>query len=1135
MAQQMIQELERSAEIIMAPPNIVSSEQRHAAESVFLNFRKSKNPYNICREILEKSQNQYVMFEAAEVLKEALIREWAFLLNSDKVSLRQYLMQYITTRDNLPPYVRDRLLQVIAIMVKRASINDKGAERNEIMHEVENLVMHGDADKKILACNLILILMQEYSSTVKSSDVGIPWEVHFKAKREFEHTDLKRILSFCIYLLSEISQTDPPYPPNQGILNIMGYLLKITEAVLTWGYFSDRLPKRLIGVYESAYEADLSPALRLNLSWAEVVNAELPPMMFRIYWKVRDNDQLAHHALTCLVQLASLSGSILEDETIKSTYLNAYLVGLLHFLSSCTIKSKESLGISNLVRKLVLFFGNDISKLPDNMKDTFLDELARITCQFCEGAILEEAQNDEDKFYCDAFDVMLEVWASILLEENCGSVGGVVKDCSIRIFNKYLQCHLAPPDGMRPKFNDDTEEIEDTEDNDRTKYKDQLQTIGLFGRIIPGHALPILFKLLESGIVKLIALLERRTLNINEAESLQHIFEDLHWTILIAGHTLCMDSDGETPMIPSEIMRYSIEQTNSGNGSVEATLNTLMSVVIKGGQPQIAEQCDHVIRIVFNVFKLCVVEDFAISNKLGHLMSTEVGSTMMWFIKRWCLSYLLPVENYYQEISQTLIGTLGKDTESAKLVVGFVLSKIQSNMFYYQSEPILLRDTVDLFCDVVCVKQKSTHIVKTDSMRELIRFQQELRPGTLPPNILRGLCKGLCLAGAGLTSNIQEMNEYFTLILTPIQTQFRKLTSDPHFNLNYSKEEMQHIVIDLLECFIGIANGSTMPTVEILFQFLAPLLAELPAFINIYQGYQVIVQLILELFGQCAKNMLCYLNPLDSKKLYESGLATVQMYAKCNANRLSTEVFAEESSLQDLSRVLDLLTFILSKDCIDLCASSPNTGANEEAESITASDVSLFGLNFIMPLMTMDLLKYPNLCQQYYRLLVLINDIYPEKIINLPAGIQHTLLQSIELGLTNFGSDIVQTCLDFIQSMATYLFNEKLADSPFGQTMKPFLKRMMDLTLTHQINSDLTSAAGTAIYSLICCYPDEYRELVQSLIQMQTDPLIADRLAAAFNNLMMNVTLNCKRQAMLKFRDNFDKFIANVHGFLLIK
>lgn len=78
--------------------------------------------------------------------------------------------------------------------------------------------------------------MQEYSSTVKSTDVGLPWEVHFKAKKQFEATDLRKIFEFCVQLLSEIVKGDPPYENN--IVRLMENLLIITAGVLTWGYIS---------------------------------------------------------------------------------------------------------------------------------------------------------------------------------------------------------------------------------------------------------------------------------------------------------------------------------------------------------------------------------------------------------------------------------------------------------------------------------------------------------------------------------------------------------------------------------------------------------------------------------------------------------------------------------------------------------------------------------------------------------------------------------------------------------------------------------------------------------------------------------------------------------------------------------
>lgn len=420
---------------------------------------------------------------------------------------------------------------------------------------------------------------------------------------------------------------------------------------------------------------------------------------------------------------------------------------------------------------------------------------------------------------------------------------------------------------------------------------------------------------------------------------------------------------------------------------------------------------------------------------------------------------------------------------------------------------------------------RTLHIVKSEGLWNLFNIQLKIEPGILPQNIRRDLYKGFTLAGAAL-SKTQDANAYYEQILKPVQLRFKTLLGQENFSRIYHEENVKKEVEDILECFIGIARGSLISTVPILFEFLAPLLSELPVFMNLYHNYQVIVQLILDLFGQCEKYMLCYLNSQNSRRLYESTLATIQVYAKCNANRLNVEALQEESNLQELELIMDLLTFALTKVCLDF-----ESEAGDDA-SVNAADVALFGLSFIMPLITIELLEYPSLCTQYYRLIALLS---PERVYNLNDTLLLQIIESVKLGLSQFGSTIVQNCLDFIQEMASQIYRDNKQNANFYQAFAPFLPFILDLTLSHQINSDVLSTVSTCLYALICCYHEQYKMYVQNLIQSQTDPLVAGRLMSAFSNLMQNIVLNCKRQPMLKFRENFEKFIVNVHGFLLTK
>ena len=53
-------QLESSAQILLSPPNLVTSERRHEAEAVFMQFRKTPSPFHLCKHILGEKDAELI-------------------------------------------------------------------------------------------------------------------------------------------------------------------------------------------------------------------------------------------------------------------------------------------------------------------------------------------------------------------------------------------------------------------------------------------------------------------------------------------------------------------------------------------------------------------------------------------------------------------------------------------------------------------------------------------------------------------------------------------------------------------------------------------------------------------------------------------------------------------------------------------------------------------------------------------------------------------------------------------------------------------------------------------------------------------------------------------------------------------
>eukprot|EP00047_Mylnosiga_fluctuans_P015723 m.48787 g.48787 ORF g.48787 m.48787 type:complete len:1098 (-) comp6062_c0_seq1:953-4246(-) len=1076
------------------------SAARAQAEKTLLDFRNSEKPYALCQYVLEHSSNENTIFQCVIAVKAAVVREWPLLSPSEIEGLRLFLLTYAIQRPSLPSFVREHVFAAVAIMYKRGWLDEatKTEGRATLFRHLQELLALGP-EHQLVAFSLMSALLSEFSSSPRSSAVGLPWEFHFATKQSFETEELRDIFGLVVTTLSGMmALPDDALAARQ---NALQRIMSLAEQVLHWQF----LPSRCVRMFGS-FEPIVSTFLKPPLSWRHCFNPDLLTLFVTCFQRLAMHEELGHVALQCLIQLVSLSPLGL-DEAPRAAYAGAalgHVSALLQHASTYAghaLWGKRLLGLGTCFSKLLTTF--EVGPLLQLQSGEPLQAMFKSASAALVQAIdasCRTIDDDLDTCLTEAIDQFLDGFVAVASSALRASHPPQLRDHGASIINAYVQGRLAraAKDALRE------DEIDSDSEPDHVHMRDQLQGVSIVAREV---AYPTLV-MLTSSIDDIGSKISQARAANASPQNMAVLYEQMHWLLLISGHVLADSDDGETPEPPQAI--NSVCMANGGTG-VQVVMDLVSAAT---------RVADLEYQIVF--------ESKARSSPL-------LGSTVLWFLRRWAASYLWLRPN---PNSPPIASALwGEGTDAGRKMFDYILRRVVDNMVVWQGEDDVIAECIAALVTLSSPAERKSLFIQSGVLPTLVSFQDPSSPFYgLPDQAQMKLAMvivRICTAAQDPTGVADRLRA----LLLPATHQLNTIASDPDSRQLAQQPDTMLRVTHSCQVLNGAFRASTSATAGTILEIAGPALPAAIQLLRLYNGYPEMTALIVNLFVLAVEFLLPTLNRQKRDALYSTCLQMMRVYTGGQTGRR----FDEEDRMVDMTAFFQLLTEVTSAEYLDFNCEDDQFGqVVPEGPQFQPMDMVLAGLDMIVPLMTAELLKFPSLSQVFFKLLDFVSDIHPEKIYTCPTNLLTQLLGAVEFALASHTPAISKMALSILSSLCSEhykLLQRQQANPVFSEAVERQMRMLFEWFVLQPFDMDNLEAAASALFGLVCCNRALFTAVAQELVTRQPTQDQQQRLVRELNDLLTDdgLQLEPDRVNRKKFFLNFSTFLMNVRGFLMCR